>query len=449
MKPAPRVLIVEDERALALAFAAAVRRSGAASDLAPTAAQARRRLLGGETYDALVIDIGLPDGNGLDFLAELPESVRRPTLVVTAHGQIENTIAARKLGVRAFFTKPLDFDAFAEALASILAARGPGGGAEFGEDGEGGPVPRSVEAGFVGAAPAMRQVFRQIARACACVEPVLIRGETGSGKSLAAELVHQHGPASAGPLETVPGAAAGLAELERALEAARGGTLVVEDVGALGPQLQAALVHRLGAGFPACPRLVATVAGGLEELLDAGGFRSDLFYRLHAVEIHLPPLRARKEDLPALLDRFAREFDPGRGVRFSAPVLERLVAHDWPGNLRELRNTVLHSLDAACGGRVVEARHLPRSLAGPGDGSPGECPDTPTERDDDLAAALRRWLDARLGRGRTPSYRELSEELERALLGGLMPRYGGKLARLAKELGANRATLRRRLRKNR
>ena len=119
MNESPRVLIVEDERALALAFAAAVRQAGASSELAATAAQARR--LCNEAagrFDALILDIGLPDENGLKFLRSLPESSRLPTLVVTAHGEIENTIAARQLGVREFFPKPLDFAAFTSALAA-------------------------------------------------------------------------------------------------------------------------------------------------------------------------------------------------------------------------------------------------------------------------------------------------------------------------------------------
>ena len=167
MTTLPKVLIVEDERALALAFAAAVRQSGAASELAPTAAQARKKLRDAGPFDAIILDIGLPDENGLAFLESLPATMRLPVIVVTAHGEIGNTIAARKLGVREFFTKPLDFESFTLALAELLRetpATAPGKTS--------GEVPESA---FIGAAPAMRTVFRHIAQACASDEPVLIR----------------------------------------------------------------------------------------------------------------------------------------------------------------------------------------------------------------------------------------------------------------------------------
>jgi len=429
MHTTPRVLIVEDERALAIAFAAAVRQAGAASELAATAAQARRLLRESPSFDALILDIGLPDENGLAYLSGLPEADRLPTLVVTAHGEIDNTIAARKLGVREFFTKPLDFATFTGALATILR-----------------PVAHraapatETDSAFLGAAPAMRPVFRQIAHACASDEPVLLRGETGSGKTRVARLIREHSRGKEGPFVIH---SAGTAALAEALTNAQGGVLVVEDLAALSPSDQALLVRGIEAADAAFPRLLATVAQDLATAVAAGSFRSDLYYRLQVLEVSLPPLRERLEDLPALADFFAAQLAPGRRIEIHEEALARLHTHSWPGNLRELRNVLSFALTAAAGTPVIERRHLPaylvETLAVPSEEvDPAHLPES-------LVRGLRDWIEARFQNETAPTYRELSETLETGLIRELLPRYGGRLARLATELQANRATLRKRL----
>lgn len=429
MHTTPRVLIVEDERALAIAFAAAVRQAGAASELAATAAQARRILRESAPFDALILDIGLPDENGLAFLASLPEAERLPTLVVTAHGEIDNTIAARKLGVREFFTKPLDFVTFTGALATILR-----------------PVAHraapatETDSAFLGAAPAMRPVFRQIAHACASDEPVLLRGETGSGKTRVARLIREHSRGKEGPFVLH---SAGTAALAGALTNALGGVLVVEDLAALSPSDQALLVRGIEAADATFPRLLATVSQDLTSAVASGAFRSDLYYRLQVLEVSLPPLRERLEDLPALADFFAAQLAPGRRIEIHDEALARLLAHPWPGNLRELRNVISFALTAAAGASVIERRHLPVYLVDP-PAVPGEEVD-PHQLPEPLLRGLREWIETRFRQEFAPTYRELSETLETGLIRELLPRYGGRLARLAAELQANRATLRKRL----
>jgi DNA-binding NtrC family response regulator len=429
MNTNPKVLIVEDERALALAFAAAVRQAGAASELAPSAARARLLLRESGPFHALILDIGLPDENGLAFLRGLPERGRIPTFVVTAHGEIENTIAARKLGVCEFFTKPLDFATFTAALTAVLRSALPAGG----------PVrPLSGDGAFLGAAPSMRPVFRQIAHACASTEPVLIRGETGTGKTRVARLVHEHSAtAEAVWITHSPGEG----NLESNLRRARGGSLLIEEMGGLAPEEQGWLVRAMESADGSFPRLMATSSLDLAAAVSGGALRSDLYYRLQVLEIRLPPLRERIEDLPALADFFAGQLAPGRLVEFAQPALARLLGHDWPGNLRELRNVVSFAMTAAAGSGLLESRHLPVHLgmgAGP-------------ERDSEgggskaLRAALSRWIDDRLQVDPRPNYRELSEALESVLIEELLPRYGGRLARLAADLQANRTTLRKRL----
>lgn len=402
MNPAPKVLIVEDERALALALAAAARHAGAASDLAPTAAQAAKKLAESGPYDAMILDIGLPDRNGLDFLRQLPETCRIPTLVVTAHGGIGNAIDARQLGVREFFPKPLDFESFIRALTDVLSATRP-------------PAKTADESAFIGAAPSMRPVFRQIAQACASGEPVLVRGETGSGKTRVAQLIRQHSPR---------------------------GAAIVEHAESLDPEEQADLLSRIENAGPDFPRLLVTCGPDLRDAVSRGEFRGDLYYRLQVLEVRLPPLRERLEDLPVLTDYFAGQLSPNRAVEATDSALKRLARHDWPGNLRELRNVVSHAITDGAGSARIDESHLPAYLSGHADIA------RPTGLPDALRRELGRWVGAKLAANPAPEYRQISGALEAALLRELLLRHDGKLARVASELKANRATLRRKLREN-
>jgi len=430
MKP-PRVLIIEDEHALALALAAAVRQGGASSELAPTATQGRNLLESGRRFDAMVLDIGLPDENGLDFLASVDAGLRPPTVVVTAHGEIQNTIAARKLGVVDFLTKPLDFDEFQSSLRRLFEPRRP----------EPEPVePAGEGAPFIGAAAAMRPVFQQIAHSCASDDPVLVRGETGTGKSHAAHLIQGHGVRQ-GPARVLPaGPATTTGELTGALQNASGGGLILEEVGLLAPDAQAELVRQIeAAAGEGLPRLIATTSEDLRARVSDGLFRSDLFYRLQVLEVRLPPLRERMDDLPALVSYFIGQLAPERSIGITDAALACLGNHDWPGNLRELRNAVSRALTVNAGAAAVDVPDLPPYLAGDRT-SAGAGPSSRR-----LVEALDAWLDERLDPAEFPAYRDLAGALEAELIRRLLPRYDGKLARVAGALHANRTTLRKRL----
>lgn len=438
MTTLPKVLIVEDERALALAFAAAVRQSGAASELAPTAAQASKKLREAGPFDAIILDIGLPDENGLAFLESLPATMRLPVIVVTAHGEIGNTITARKLGVREFFTKPLDFEGFTTALAALL--RESPRPAQGTETSTGPAAGENTDSAFIGAAPAMRAVFRQIAHACASNEPVLVRGATGTGKTRVAHLLSQHSAKESGPLEMF---VAGSGPIESAITRAAGGFLLIENLAALPASDQASLLVRMESGDRDLPRIVATCGPDLHEAVVRGDFRPDLYYRLQVMEVRLPDLADRREDIPVLADFFAGQLAPGRIVELTSASLKILAAHEWPGNLRELRNVISYAITAAAGAPRIDPGHLPAYLSSPALIDEG-CVDSLPE---ELSHALRRWVATRLRTEPLPSYDDLSGTLETALLHELLPHFDGKLARLATSLQANRATLRRRLRK--
>ena len=440
MNHVPKVLIVEDERALALAFAAAVRKSGAASELAPTAAQARNKLREAGPFDAIILDIGLPDENGLVFLESLPETERLPVIVVTAHGEIGNTITARKLGVREFFTKPLDFQSFTSTLSALLRET-PHPGTDTLATTRTGPG-ENTESAFIGAAPAMRPVFRQIAHACACDEPVLVRGATGTGKTRVAHLLRQHSARGPSPLEVF---VADGCPIERAIARATGGFLLIENLAALSGSDQATLLGRMESADLDFPRVVATCGPDLHEAVTNGDFRSDLYYRLQVMEVRLPTLRERRDDIPALADFFTGELAPGRLVELTPDSLKILASHDWPGNLRELRNVISYALTAAGGAPQIYSSHFPVHL--PAAAGAGVKSDTGLP--EDLSRALFCWVATRLCEDSRPAYDELAGTLERGLLRELLPHFDGKLARLATALQANRATLRRKLRNER
>lgn len=432
----PHLLIVEDEHALAHALAATVEQAGASCDIAPTAAQARKHLdPADQSYAAMILDIGLPDQNGLRFLDSLGEDFDLPTLIITAHGEIQNAIAARKLGVLEFFQKPLDFDAFNRTLQRVIAStrRQPTAA---------GPPPPVDTAAYIGAARSMRPVFQQIAHCCASGEAVLVRGEIGSGKSHTARVIQTFGPRSHEQVGTlVAGPGTTIAALEESLARAGKGALIIEDVGQLRDPVQAELVRQIETRpSPAFPRLIATSCEDLHQAVTAGRFRSELFYRLHILEVQLPPLRQRMEDLPALVSFFLGQLKPGAKVSVSEATMDRLFAYDWPGNLRELHNTMAYALTVSAEAMVIHPAHLPDHLnLRPDSDQAGHLPAP-------LVSEMKAWLDQYFEATEQPRYREIEACLEAALIEQLLERYDGKLAPMAAALKANRSTLRRKLR---
>lgn len=437
MKPA-HILIVEDQRALALALAAAVRQSGASSEIAPTARIARQILESGPgRISAMILDIGLPDKNGLDLFASLPEGARPPTIVVTAHGEIDNTIAARKLGIVEFLTKPLDFAAFESALEAVLREGEKAAVAAEAAEAEHGSAP------FIGASPAMRPVFRRIAHACASAEPVLISGETGTGKTLAAAVIRRHSAPAGTPFAAYqPGDGEQADEFREAVERSAGGILLLEEIGNLDAGIQGELIRRWESESPRFPRIIGTSTADLRAAVKSGRLRSDLYYRLQVLEIRLPPLRERIEDLPALFDFFLAELTPHRAIRVDERAMRGLRKYSWPGNLRELRNVASFSATVSGGATRIGLAGLPDYLGREIDTAGGD-------EFEGLDRALESWMSERLEEreGRpAPAYRDLADELERRLIRRLLDRYDGKLARLASEMNANRTTLRKKLR---
>ncbi len=421
----PRVLIIEDDHALAAALAVVVRRLGAEPVAAASGQSGLEKARRGG-YDAVLLDIGLPDLSGLKVLEVLRATPSPPPVVVlTAHGTLEHALEARRLGAQEYFLKPVSLPDLQGCLRALLAA----------PDATAAPA---VGAGLmIGATPEMQRAFAVLAQACATREPVLITGPAGSGKTLAAEIIARHGP-EAGEARFFRwdewAEAEARVELRRRLQ--EGGSLLIEEVARLPLPLQADVAQALR--DEGGPRLLATTSADLPEAIAAGRFREDLYYQLGVLQLRLPALAARIEDIPALATHLLGRAAVGRELALDPATLAVLKGHDWPGNVRELAAAMRHAA-AVCAAPVVLPHHLPPELAAARVPA-GVALEAALER------ALLAWLDYRLATDQATEYGSLLAGIEKHLLAELLRRHEGRPTHLAAALGLNRATLRKRLR---
>jgi DNA-binding NtrC family response regulator len=373
-----RSVLVVDDDAGALRFAA----DALAADYEVTACATGTdaiATLATRTFDAVFTDLGMPAPDGFAVLAAVAAlAAPPPAIVFSGTDRVATTLRALRAGACDYLLKP----ATVPELLDAARRAAPG-------------VRDDADYGLVGAAPALERVRRLVPLLARSRETVLIVGETGTGKELFARALHDHGPRAGGPfvahnVAAVPselaesvffghvrGAFSGAhADHAGLFEQAHGGTLFLDELDSLALGLQAKLlrvletlrVQRLGSGAEREVDVRVVAASGCEpgDLVMDGRFRADLYYRLRQIEVVMPPLRERLDDVPALvshvLDTCRRE--QGRALRLSAEAEARLRAHAWPGNVREL----LHAVRAAatlCESGVIEPRHLPRALAQP------------------------------------------------------------------------------------
>jgi two-component system, NtrC family, response regulator PilR len=402
----PRILVVDDEPDLRTLYELTLLREGYQVDTAVDLAQART-FLAGVPYDVLITDMRLPDGLGLDLLGDLVVSHRpERCIVITAYGSAENAVTALKSGAFDYLTKPVDLKQFRAVVASAVQqpeARAPSvagrngqartansGVARDSTNGE----PEAL-AHLVGSSAVMRSMKSRIAKVARSMAPVLILGESGTGKELVARAVHGCSHRSSGPFVAVNcgaipenlleaeffGAKKGsytgaTAEREGFFQAARGGTLFLDEIGDLPLIMQTKLlraiqersVRPLGSTQEESVdvRVLSATHKDLNQEVAAGRFRQDLYYRLHVIEVLVPPLRERREDLPelcqALLARIAAESGM-ETPRLSAAALAQLGALSLVGNVRELEN-LLHRAVAMSEGEELEL-DLPSGMVAP------------------------------------------------------------------------------------
>lgn len=408
------ILIIEDEYALAAALSTVVRRLDATPVVAASG-QGGIDKLGMQNFALVILDVGLPDMSGLKVLEKIQAlSKPPPVVIITAHGTLDTALEARRLGAREYFLKPLDLAAIQRTIREVF-------------------MPAKVEPAtgtiMIGTSEPMQRAFAVIAQASGCDAPVLLQGPPGSGKTLAAQVIHRHSGRANEPLvvfraDEWPEDRVEVA-LDEAITKAGRGVLMLDEIASFSKPLQAVLMHRVG---DLKARLFSTAGRELTEL------REDLFYALAVLQVTLPLLAGRTGDLSALAASFL-----GDHV-LSAEALAALKACSWPGNVRELKAAMAHAA-AVCGGRTILPHHLPSSIVQQDDSN---------HLEDAMKGSLAAWLDQKTtGADESmPAYDDLLETVEASMLETLLKRFDNKPTRLAAALKMNRATLRRKLKED-
>jgi DNA-binding NtrC family response regulator len=452
------VLLVDDDEAACRLLAEVLERDGYRVAAALSVEEALAKLEREGPFDAVLTDLRMPERSGLDLLKIVRE--REPdalVLVLTAFGDAAAAGEAIRAGAYDFVSKPYDIGTLRETLARALGRRRL---ATASKELRGAGVRRTAAAqegsALVGHSPAIIEVMKTLARAAPTQATVLLLGETGTGKELVARTIHGYSERNGrrfvavncsalaeGLLESelfghLRGAFTGAAGARPGLfrEADRG-TLFLDEIGDISPALQARLLRALqeheivpvGSETPVKVdvRIIAATHRDIGALVRAGRFREDLYYRLNVVTLQLPPLRDRKQDIPLLMDHFLRELTErhGRGpVAVDAEAQHRLLAYDWPGNIRELQNVLERALVLA-EQDVIGPEHLPSEVR------PGGGPADPPEPTPDDVPTTSSTVNALLS----------LEEIERRHVLRVLEATGGSREEASRILGISRRTL--------
>ena len=372
-----RVLVIDDEADIRELLDLTLARMGIAADCAGTVAEARK-YLEHETYNLCLTDMRLPDGEGLEIVRLIgTRYAETPVAVITAFGSTDNAVAALKAGAFDYLSKPVALEQLRTLIKSALKLPQPGSSAASAPG-------NSVR--LIGESSAIVQVRELIGKLARSQAPIYISGESGSGKELAARLIHQQSARQAAPFVPVncgaipenlmeseffgyrKGAFTGAdSEREGFFQAANGGTLFLDEVADLPLAMQVKLlraiqekrVRKVGSASeePVDVRIVSATHRKLKECVDSGSFRQDLYYRLNVIELRMPTLRERREDIPQLVETALRRICGDQLPELSPEAFKALVGYSYPGNVRELEN-ILERATALC----VDGKITPEDL---------------------------------------------------------------------------------------
>lgn len=455
-----RILVVDDEPSISWGLSRLVRGMGHTVDVSASAEEGIH-LAAGTPPDVLILDVRLPGMDGLtamEFFARYLNGA--PIIVITAFGDLRTAIDAVRNGAFEYVVKPFDL---AEIRAVIERALRVVPGAKK-------VVETQTVDGMLGESPAMQALFKKIALAANSDASVLLQGESGVGKELAAEAIHRHSARRQGPLVAVnmaalspplaeaelfgyvEGAFAGAAQNRTGLLLqANGGTLFLDEVADIPLPLQLKLLRVLdhgevlpvGADAPLRSRfrVICATHQNLRKKVEAGEFRHDLYFRLCTFEINLPPLRERPEDISLLAQHFASKFGNESAALAEETIVE-LQRRPWYGNVRELRNAVEHALVLARRG-VVMPGHLPPPLPNLWQAG-GEAPAIEEDELADALSRIARHLAADPDMAGTV-YDRFLQQVEPPLLSAVMDSCGKRFAPAARVLGLHRTTLKKKL----
>ena len=385
-----RILVVDDEKSLLEFLLIFLQEQGFEAVDAQSVEEARARLDAG-SFDLVLCDILMPDGNGLDLLREIKSKTpQMAVIMMTAYASSKSAVEAMKMGAYNYISKPFNLDELKVQVAGALE--------KSGLEAENVYLRRELEekyqfSNIIGKSPRMQEIFELIERVAKTSSTVLIRGESGTGKELIAKAIHFSSPRSERRFLSINcgampenlleselfghqrGAFTGAVRDKRGLfQEADGGTLFLDEIGETTPPMQVKLLRALqdrtvrpvggNQEIPVDVRIIAATNRDLDEAISEGSFREDLFYRINVIPLGLPPLRQRREDIPLLVEYFVKKYSERLGIeprRISMEALRVLETYDWPGNVRELENMIERAL--ALGTADVITRHdLPASL---------------------------------------------------------------------------------------
>ena len=410
--------------------------------------------------DVLITDVRMPGLSGLSLLARLRSShPELPIIVITAHSDLENAVAAYKGGAFEYLPKPFDIDEAVELVHKAALSDGI-------EDGDI-KKSRGAMATMIGQAPAMQEVFRSIGRLAGSSMTVLITGESGTGKELVARALHKHSPRSDKTFVALNTSAIASELLESELfghekgsftgadsrrigrfEQADGGTLFLDEIGDMSSEQQTRLLrvlaesefYRVGGQTPikVNVRVIAATNQDLARAVKESRFREDLFHRLNVIRINTPPLRQRREDIPLLLRQYLAEAAEEIGTpakAIDADALETLQAFNWPGNVRQLVNATRRLTLTAPGG-VITAEDIPGDLGGG---------DATRDASKEWTRMLTIWAERQIASSKEPLIDQAMPEFEKTLIEAALSRTNGHRQEAAKLLGWGRNTLTRKM----
>jgi len=390
IEKAQRVLVIDDEPDIRELLDLTLSRMGLEVTTAEDLTEARQ-ILQNQKFSFCLTDMRLPDGNGLDLVEEIAEQFPNlPTAVITAHGKIEDAVHALKMGAFDFVSKPVDLAVLRKLVNTALKLRSDDSSTQAPADLIESKLPDSALDKLTGNSEAIRQCKAMIAKLARSQAPVLVSGDSGSGKELAARLIHDLGPRGDGPFIPVncgaiptelmeseffghkKGSFTGAAgDKDGLFQAADGGTLMLDEVADLPLHMQVKLlrviqekaVMPIGAReeVPVDVRILSATHQPLKPLVESGKFRSDLYFRLNVIEIHMPGLSEREDDIPLLAERFlaeiAEQWEGEKSPRISEQAMLVLQRHHYTGNVRELIN-ILQRAVTMCEGNVIEPDDL-------------------------------------------------------------------------------------------
>jgi two-component system nitrogen regulation response regulator GlnG len=468
-----RILVIDDDRSIRHLINKTFEDSDVEVIAAATAEEGLREFAE-QAPDVVLLDIVLPNTSGLETFDTIRAADGKlPIIFITALESSETAIKSMTLGAFDYLLKPLDVNRIKHLVGQALEIRRlmntpvevPGDEQVNGK--------HSTAAGdsLVGRSAQMQEVYKAIGRVAPQDVTVLIRGESGTGKELVARAIYQHGPRATGPFLAVNCAAIPDALLESELfghekgsftgadqrrigkfEQCSGGTLFLDEIGDMSPLVQSKVLRvlqsqefeRVGGNttIKTDVRVIAATNRDLEQMVEAGEFRSDLYYRLSGFTITLAALRERREDIVSLLDKYLEVFsrELGKDVHDVAPdALELLLNYPWPGNVRELQNVLKQTLLRSAG-PVIIPDFLPHRVRDPNSELPAEQNGESSQTD------VERFVDERLGSGSTSLYADTLEFMERYLITRVLSLCEGNQSKAARMLGITRGCLRSKIR---